>query len=117
MDEQGVVRPAHERHRRVYIAQDVLEICILSDLRRKGMSLQKCRFILPMIRKYTMSKPILSRDILMVADGRWVRFGSREEVLGLLTEARRALYVVGITQYARAIIEESHRPVTVALGM
>ena len=35
-DEQRVVSPGHEGHKRIYSAGEVLEITVIAELRRKG---------------------------------------------------------------------------------
>jgi DNA-binding transcriptional MerR regulator len=39
-DERGVVKPEREGHRRLYSMQNVLEMAVICELRRKGFSLQ-----------------------------------------------------------------------------
>ena len=45
-DERKVVSPRHEGHKRVYLAEEVIEITVIAELRRKGFSLQKIRRVL-----------------------------------------------------------------------
>ena len=40
-DERNVVSPVQEGHRRVYRQQEVIEVSVIAELRRKGFSLQK----------------------------------------------------------------------------
>ena len=42
-DERNVVSPRQDGHKRVYMAQEVVEISVIAELRRKGFSLQKIR--------------------------------------------------------------------------
>src|SRR6516165_4332600 len=42
-DERSVVSPRQEGHRRVYLSQEVVEVSVIAELRRKGFSLQKIR--------------------------------------------------------------------------
>src|SRR5260370_42203844 len=50
-DERKVVSPRHEGHRRVYFAAEVIEITVIAELRRKGVSLQKIRRVLRFLQK------------------------------------------------------------------
>jgi DNA-binding transcriptional MerR regulator len=50
-DEQGIVVPAREGHRRVYSAKDVAELSVLCDLRRRGFSLQRIRRMIAILRR------------------------------------------------------------------
>jgi DNA-binding transcriptional MerR regulator len=49
-DERKVVSPRKQDHRRVYVAEQVPEIFTVAVLRRKGVSLQKIRRILRLVR-------------------------------------------------------------------
>lgn len=50
-DEQGIVVPARQGHRRLYSAKDLAELAILSDLRRRGFSLQRIRKMIDLLRR------------------------------------------------------------------
>jgi C-terminal processing protease CtpA/Prc len=50
-DEQKVVSPRHEGHKRVYLAEEAVEIAVIAELRRKGFSLQKIRQVLRFLQK------------------------------------------------------------------
>ncbi len=50
-DEQGIVVPARQGHRRLYSAKDLAELAILCDLRRRGFSLQRIRRMLLLLRR------------------------------------------------------------------
>jgi DNA-binding transcriptional MerR regulator len=50
-DEQGIVVPARQGHRRLYSAKDLAELAILCDLRRRGFSLQRIRKMLSLLRR------------------------------------------------------------------
>src|SRR6266536_4302479 len=50
-DEQRIVTPARQGHRRLYSAEDLAELSILSDLRRRGFSLQRIRRMLALLRR------------------------------------------------------------------
>jgi len=40
-DERKVVSPRQDGHKRVYVPEEVVEISVIAELRRKGFSLQK----------------------------------------------------------------------------
>ena len=50
-DERKLVSPRIKDHRRVYIPEQVLEILTVAALRRKGLSLQKIRKVLRLLRR------------------------------------------------------------------
>ena len=50
-DERNVVSPRQDGHRRVYLPQEVIEVSVIAELRRKGFSLQKIRRVLRFLQK------------------------------------------------------------------
>ena len=50
-DERKVVSPEHRGHRRVYGPEEVIEISVIAELRRKGFSLQKIRRVLRYLQR------------------------------------------------------------------
>src|SRR5215468_9049608 len=40
-DERNVVSPRQDGHKRIYMTEEVVEISVIAELRRKGFSLQK----------------------------------------------------------------------------
>jgi DNA-binding transcriptional MerR regulator len=50
-DERGVVQPEREGHRRLYSMNQVTEIAVICELRRKGFSLQAVRKVLRFLNR------------------------------------------------------------------
>src|SRR5437899_10825208 len=50
-DEQHVVSPRHEGHKRVYLPNEVIEVTVIAELRPKGLSLQKTRRVLRYLKR------------------------------------------------------------------
>ena len=50
-DERGVVKPAREGHRRLYSMQNVMEMAVICELRRKGFSLQGVRKVMRFLQR------------------------------------------------------------------
>jgi len=50
-DERGVVKPERAGHRRLYSMQHVMEIAVISELRRKGFSLQGVRKVMRFLQR------------------------------------------------------------------
>src|SRR5690348_18292324 len=73
-DERNVVSPIQEGHRRVYRQQDVIEVSVIAELRRKGFSLQKIRRVLKFLQK-EMGRRLAdavaeNSDIHLITDGK-----------------------------------------------
>ena len=49
-DEQGVVSPVQRGHRRMYQLHEVIEVSLITELRAKGISLQKIRKVLGFLK-------------------------------------------------------------------
>ncbi len=50
-DEQNIVAASRQGHRRIYSLDDLAEIAIICDLRRRGFSLQKIRRVVMFLQK------------------------------------------------------------------
>src|SRR5258707_15855662 len=50
-DERKVVSPRQDGHKRVYVPEEVVEISVIAELRRKGFSLQKIRRVLKYLQR------------------------------------------------------------------
>jgi DNA-binding transcriptional MerR regulator len=50
-DERGVVKPEHVGHRRLYSMQNVMEMAVICELRRKGFSLQGVRKVMRFLQR------------------------------------------------------------------
>lgn len=49
-DEQGAVSPVQRGHRRMYQMHEVVEVALITELRLKGISLQKIRKVLSFLK-------------------------------------------------------------------
>jgi DNA-binding transcriptional MerR regulator len=50
-DERGVVKPERIGHRRLYSMQNVMEMAVICELRRKGLSLQGVRKVMRFLQR------------------------------------------------------------------
>jgi len=50
-DERGVVRPLREGHRRIYSLNQLSEVAVICELRRKGFSLQSVRKVMRFLHR------------------------------------------------------------------
>ena len=78
-DERSVVSPRQDGHRRVYLPQEVLEVSVIAELRRKGFSLQKIRRVLRFLQK-DMGKRLSdalagNSEIHLLTDGKSIYLG------------------------------------------
>ncbi len=50
-DERRIVVPSREGHRRLYSMEDLAEVAVICELRRKGFSLQRVRKVMRFLQK------------------------------------------------------------------
>src|ERR1700737_2300619 len=50
-DERGIVVPARDGHRRLYSAEDLTEVAVICELRRRGFSLQRVRKVIRFLQR------------------------------------------------------------------
>jgi DNA-binding transcriptional MerR regulator len=82
-DERRVVSPRHEGHKRVYVPEEVVEITIIAELRRKGFSLQKIRRVLRFLQR-EMGRRLAetqasSSNLHLLTDGRSIYLEEQQE--------------------------------------
>lgn len=114
-DEQKVVSPRHEGHRRVYSAEEVVEIAVIAELRRKGFSLQKIRRVLRFLQR-EMGKHLPdvlagTTELHLLTDGKNVYVeNSQARVIELLKSAKHALFLVCVSDQARRLTAAQRKP-------
>jgi len=107
-DEQNVVSPRHEGHKRVYLAQEVVEISLIAELRRKGFSLQKIRQVLEFLQRELGSRlrEVLagSSDLHLLTDGKSVYLErNHEQIIDILKSAAQPMFLVCVTDQVRRL--------------
>ena len=105
-DERNVVSPRQDGHKRVYMPEEVVEISVIAELRRKGFSLQKIRRVLKYLQK-EMGKRLgeataSDSEVHLLTDGRSIYLEeSAERVIDLLKSARQPMFLVCVTDQVR----------------
>src|ERR1041385_3524353 len=96
-DERKVVSPRHEGHKRVYQQEEVIEITVIAELRRKGFSLQKIRRVLRFLQR-EMGKRLADlqqsdSDLQLVTDGKSIFLEDQHErIIDILKNARQPMF-------------------------
>ncbi|MBM3811949.1 MAG: MerR family transcriptional regulator [Acidimicrobiia bacterium] len=114
-DEQKVVSPRHEGHKRVYSPAEVLEITVIAELRRKGFSLQKIRRVLRFLQR-EMGKRIgevLSgaSDMHLLTDGKSIYLeDSQSRVIDVLKNAHQPMFLVCVSDQAKRLNLAQKKP-------
>ncbi|HYO82412.1 MAG TPA: MerR family transcriptional regulator [Bryobacteraceae bacterium] len=107
-DERKVVSPRHEGHKRIYHPEEVVEVTVIAELRRKGFSLQKIRRVLRFLQKEMGKRlhEVLSGDheVHLVTDGKTIYLeDSSERIIDILKNAKQPMFLVCVTDQARRL--------------
>jgi len=114
-DEQSVVSPRHDGHKRVYLPQEVIEVSVIAELRRKGFSLQKIRRVLRYLQR-EMGKRLsdaLGNDseVHLLTDGKSIYLEeSQDRIIDLLKNAKQPMFLVCVTDQARRLEAPPKKP-------
>jgi DNA-binding transcriptional MerR regulator len=114
-DEQRVVSPRHDGHKRVYLPNEVIEVTVIAELRRKGFSLQKIRRVLRYLQR-EMGKRLsdaLGNDseVHLLTDGKSIYLEeSRDRIIDLLKNARQPMFLVCVSDQARRLEAPPKKP-------
>jgi len=110
-DERKLVSPRKEDHRRVYVPEQVLEILTVAVLRRKGVSLQKIRRILRLLRRglghQDSQVQFANSKLYLVTDGNSIFIEDQpENILNRLAAANKPMYLVSLSEQMKRITSE-----------
>ncbi len=107
-DERNVVSPRQDGHRRVYTPQEVVEVSVIAELRRKGFSLQKIRRVLRYLQK-DMGKRVSealagSSDIHLLTDGKTIYLEEApDRIIDVLKNAKQPMFLVCVSDQVRRL--------------
>lgn len=107
-DEKHVVSPRHHGHKRMYTPEEVLEITVIAELRRKGFSLQKLRRVLKYLQR-DMGRRLSDvlqndSDLHLLTDGKTILLEDRRDrVIDVLKNARQPMFLVCVSDHARRL--------------
>jgi DNA-binding transcriptional MerR regulator len=117
-DERGIVVPARQGHRRVYSFEDLTEVAVICELRRKGFSLQRMRKVIRFLQK-EFSKRLAetvgsSSNYHLLTDGRSLYLEtSPQQILDILKNSRQPMFAVCLSDTVRqvkAVVSGRKRP-------
>jgi len=115
-DERKVVSPRHEGHKRIYLPQEVIEITVIAELRRKGFSLQKIRRVLRFLQREMgrrLSDVMASEsDLHLVTDGKSIFLEDQQtRIIDILKNAKQPMFLVCVSDQVRRLGETPKKPV------
>jgi DNA-binding transcriptional MerR regulator len=115
-DEQKVVSPRHEGHKRLYQIEEVIEVTVIAELRRKGFSLQKIRRTLKFLQK-EMGKRLseimnAESEYHLLTDGKSIYLeDNHERIINILKGARQPMFLVSVSDQVRRLTVTPRKPV------
>ena len=109
-DERKVVSPRHEGHKRIYLPEEVIEITVIAELRRKGFSLQKIRRVLRFLQREMGRRlaDVLSSDskLHLLTDGKSIFLEDQQDrIIDLLKNARQPMFLVCVSDQVKRLDE------------
>lgn len=107
-DERKVVSPRHEGHKRIYLAEEVIEITVIAELRRKGFSLQKIRRVLRFLQREMGRRlaDVLSNEsrLHLLTDGKSIFLEDQQDrIIDLLKNARQPMFLVCVSDQVKRL--------------
>jgi len=114
-DERNVVSPRQDGHKRIYQPQEVVEISVIAELRRKGFSLQKIRRVLRFLQK-DMGKRLAdaltgASEVHLLTDGKTIYLEETpNRIVDLLKNARQPMFLVCVTDQVRRLAAPDRKP-------
>lgn len=113
-DERSVVSPRQDGHKRIYMPEEVVEISVIAELRRKGFSLQKIRRVLRFLQKdmgKRLSEALSSAsEVHLLTDGKSIYLEEApDRIIDLLKNARQPMFLVSVTDQVKRLTDVTER--------
>jgi DNA-binding transcriptional MerR regulator len=110
-DERGVVRPEREGHRRLYSMQNLSEVAVICQLRRKGFSLQGVRKVMRFLdREFGKGlAEIVGRnsDVHLLTDGKHLYLEtSARQIVDILKNSSQPILGICLSDAVRQVRAE-----------
>ncbi|MBV9183416.1 MAG: MerR family transcriptional regulator [Acidobacteria bacterium] len=117
-DERGIVVPSRLGHRRVYSFEDLTEVAVICELRRKGFSLQRVRQVIRFLEKEfgkRLAEAVSgSSSLHLLSDGRSLYLEtSPEQIVDILANSRQPMFAIALSETVRrvkAVVSGRKRP-------
>lgn len=113
-DEQGIVVPARDGHKRSYSLDDLAEVAILCELRERGFSLQKIRSVIRFLQKELGKRLVetvaAASEYHLLTDGQHIYLeDSARGVVDLLKNARQPMLTVCLSDAIQRVLDPIER--------
>jgi DNA-binding transcriptional MerR regulator len=107
-DERRIVIPEREGHRRLYSAEDLAEVAVICELRRRGFSLQRVRKVIHFLQR-EFSRRLAetvsgSSDYHLLTDGRTLYLEtSARQIVDILKNSRQPMLAICLSDTVRQV--------------
>jgi DNA-binding transcriptional MerR regulator len=107
-DERKIVAPAREGHRRLYSFEDLTEVAVICELRRKGFSLQRVRRVIRFLQR-EFSKRLAetvsgTSDYHLLTDGKTLYLEtSPQQIVDILKNSRQPMLAICLSDTVRRV--------------
>jgi DNA-binding transcriptional MerR regulator len=113
-DERGLVAPSREGHKRIYSVDDLAEVAVICDLRRRGLSLQKIRTVIRFLQKELGKRLVqtvtAASEYHLLTDGRHIYLeDSARAVVDLLKNAAQPMLSVCLSDTIQRVLAPVER--------
>jgi DNA-binding transcriptional MerR regulator len=110
-DEHGIVVPDRAGHCRLYSPEDLAEIAVICELRRKGFSLQRVRKVMRFLQKELgrrlVETTLANAEVHLLSDGKHLFLEDSERgVIDVLKNAKQPLLAVCLSDAVKRISGE-----------
>ena len=110
-DERGIVSPARKGHRRLYSMEDLAEVAVICELRRKGFSLQRVRKVVRFLQR-EFSKRLAetvrgASEYHLLTDGKTLYLEtSPRQIVDILKNSRQPMLTICLSDTVRQVRAE-----------
>jgi DNA-binding transcriptional MerR regulator len=112
-DERGIVVPERQGHRRLYSFEDLSEVAVICQLRRKGFSLQRVRKVIRFLQR-EFSKRLAqtvtgASDYHLLTDGKSLYLEtSPQQIVDILKNSRQPMLAICLSDTVRQVRADIH---------
>ncbi len=110
-DERGIVVPARRGHRRLYSMDNLAEVAVICELRRRGFSLQGMRKVIRFLQREfgrSLAETVTgASDYHLLTDGSNLYLEtSPQQIVDILKNARQPMFAVCLSDAVRQVRAE-----------
>jgi DNA-binding transcriptional MerR regulator len=107
-DERGIVVPAREGHKRLYSFEDLSEVAVICELRRRGFSLQRVRKVVRFLQKEfnrRLAETVSgTSDYHLLTDGKSLYLEtSPQQIVDILKNSRQPMLAICLSDTVRRV--------------